>query len=76
MKKSDLKDGYLVTLDCGEHYYICGGYGLHHSQPDSLPLFKYNEDLTYRGTVDSDCCMDVIGISYLNVVLWLRGNDS
>ena len=75
MLKSDLKDGYLITLDCGDKYYICGGYGMHPSQPDSLPLFKYNEDLTYRGTVKSDSCMDVIGISYLNTTLWCRGND-
>jgi len=72
MLKSELKDGYLITLDCGDQYYVCGGYGLHIRQADSLPLYKYNEDLTYRGVVDTDNIMDVIAVSYWGATLWIR----
>jgi hypothetical protein len=72
MLKSDLKDGYLLTLNSGDQYYYCNGYGLHVRHADALPIFKYNQDLTYNGLVDMDCIMDIIAVSHWGEVLWLR----
>lgn len=70
MKKSDLKDGYLLSLFSGEKFYICGAYGLHNSIEDPLYLSHYTDDLKYNGRCYPEGCLNVLSISYMGVILW------
>ncbi len=72
MNKSDLKDGYLLTLDDGSQFYVCGEFGLHNREPDRLWLDKFNEDLTYQPLCHPANSYDVVEVSYLGVSLWRR----
>lgn len=72
MKKSDLKDGYLLTLQCGSRFYVCGKFGLHNSEPDPLWLEKFNDDLTYQPACDPPQAYDVVEVCYSGVSLWRR----
>lgn len=76
MVKSDLKDGYLLTLRTGDQFYVCGKALMHPHQQDNYYLSWYNHDLTYSKAadlIDGKNCLDVIAVSYDNVVLWVRG---
>lgn len=76
MKKSDLKDGNLLTLRTGDQFFVCGKALLHQYQPDNYYLSWYNDDLTYSKAadlIDGKNCLDVIVVSYGGVVLWFEG---
>lgn len=76
MKKSELKDGYLLTLYCGSKFFICGDYGLHHTEPDRLCLSKYNDNLIFQGKTDSGFCMDVYMVEYMGDLIWKNSDKN
>lgn len=70
MKKSDLKNGMIVTLRRGVTRIVIGIY-LFDEQGDATGTLNcYNNDLTYINNCNSE---DIMKIEYGGKVIWERG---
>ena len=72
MKKSDLKNGMIVTLRRGVTRIVIGIY-LFDEQGDATGTLNcYNNDLTYINNCNSE---DIMKIEYGDEIIWKRRGD-
>ena len=69
MKKSDLKNGMIVTLRRGVEKIIIGGCLFNEDGITTSTLNCYNDDLTYINNCTSE---DIMKIEYGGKVIWER----
>ena len=69
MKKSDLKNGMIVTLRRGVEKIIIGGCLFNEDGITTSTLNCYNDDLTYMNNCNSE---DIMKIEYGGKVIWER----
>ena len=70
MKKSDLKNGMIVTLRRGAERVIIGRFLFNEEGNATGTLNCYNNDLTYINNCNSE---DIMKIEYGGKVIWERG---
>ena len=70
MKKSDLKNGMIVTLRRGVTRVVIGKYLFDEQGATTGILYNYNNDLTYNCTSE-----DIMKIEYGGKVIWERRVD-
>ena len=69
MKKSDLKNGMIVTLRRGVERVIIGKCLFDEQGDATSTLYNYNDDLTYMNNCTSE---DIMKIEYGGKVIWER----
>lgn len=72
MKKSDLKNGMIVTLRRGVEKIIIGGCLFNEEGTITSKLDYYNDDLTYTNNCTSE---DIMKIKYGSETIWERKVD-
>ena len=69
MKKSDLKNGMIVTLRRGVERIIVGKYIFAEQGDTTGTINNYNDDLTYMNNCRSE---DIMKIEYGGKIIWER----
>ena len=72
MKKSDLKNGMIVTLRRGVERVIIGGVLLSYDVVICNTLDNYNDDLTHMNNCKNE---DIMKIEYGDKIIWERRVD-
>ena len=72
MKKSDLKNGMIVTLRRGAERVIIGRFLFNEEGTIISKLDYYNDDLTYTNNCTSE---DIMKIEYGGEIIWERKID-